>query len=346
VSVLKIRTLNFQKTNLIEKGIGTLLVENQFLNAIKKYLFGIKFDLVLYSTPPITFTKVVKFIKSKDSAKSYLLLKDIFPQNAVDLGILKNAGLLHRFFRLKEMKMYEASDFIGCMSPANVKYILKHNSNISSDIVEVCPNSIEIDNTQYDPESYSDIRELYKIPVKSTIFIYGGNLGKPQGLDFLLEVIESNNNKSDRFFIIIGSGIEFKRISEWFKLKNITNAILLKGLPKIDYDNLVRSCDVGLIFLDKRFSIPNYPSRLLSYMEFKMPILVATDENSDMGAIAEANKYGLFTVNGNLDDFNSKLDLMVGNETLIREMGENGHNFMLKNYTVDKSFQIIMKHFS
>ncbi len=89
ILILNVKTFNIQKTNLIEKGIGTLLIERQFLNAIKRNFNNVKFDLVLYATPPITFTKVVQYIKKKDKAKSYLLLKDIFPQNAVDMKMIK-----------------------------------------------------------------------------------------------------------------------------------------------------------------------------------------------------------------------------------------------------------------
>ena len=346
VNLLKIKTLNIQKTNIIEKGIATLLLENQFHREINQYFGNIKFDLILYSTPPITFTKVVKAIKKRDGAKSYLLLKDIFPQNAVDLGMMKENGILYRLFRRKERLMYAVSDFIGCMSPANVDYVLKYNPQIPVKTVEVCPNSIQLDNLKFEEKDSSSIRRQYNIKKDATIFIYGGNLGKPQGLDFLLEVLGSNKNKKDRFFIIIGSGTEWNKIAEWFKLNNISNAILINGLPKLEYDKLVKACDIGLIFLDKRFTIPNYPSRLLSYLEYKMPIITATDTNSDIGSIALQNKYGFFCENGNLDDFNELLNKFVGDKALIQEMGENGYQFLSNNYTVDKSYQIIMKHLS
>ncbi len=345
VELLKVRTLNIQKTNLIEKGVATLLLEYQFHKQINHYFDNIKFDLILYSTPPITFTKVIKSIKERDGAKSYLLLKDIFPQNAVDLGMLKKNGILHRFFRNKEKTMYAVSDYIGCMSPANVEYVLNHNPLILKEIIEVCPNSIELNNSEIIQDTKLSIRVKYNIPERATIFIYGGNLGKPQGLDFLLEILKSNNNKSDRFFIVIGSGTEWNRIYEWFKLNKISNAMLLEGLPKKEYDTLVRTCDVGLIFLDNRFTIPNYPSRLLSYLEYKMPIIAATDANSDLGELAVQNGYGLFSLHGNLDSFNSELNKLVGNEKLIMEMGKNGYQFLVDNYTVETSIQIIMNHF-
>ena len=143
ITLLKIKILNIQKANLIEKGVSTLLIEHQFLSGIKNHIKGVRFDLVLYSTPPITFTKVISYIKHRDGAKSYLLLKDIFPQNAVDLEMIKKDGLIHRYFRHKEKQLYQISDYIGCMSPANVAYLIKHNPEINPEIVEVNPNSIE-----------------------------------------------------------------------------------------------------------------------------------------------------------------------------------------------------------
>ena len=120
IKVLRVKTFNIQKTNLIEKGIGTLTIEKRFIKAIKKFYKDEQFDLVLYSTPPITFERVIKFIKKRDDARSYLLLKDIFPQNAVDLGMFSKKSLFYKFFRSKE-------DYIGCMSPKNVDYLIKNN---------------------------------------------------------------------------------------------------------------------------------------------------------------------------------------------------------------------------
>jgi glycosyltransferase involved in cell wall biosynthesis len=342
VNVLQVRTLNFQKTNLIEKGIGTLLVENQFLNTIKKYLLGIRFDLVLYSTPPITFTKVVRFIKSKDSAKSYLLLKDIFPQNAVDLGMMKRNGILHKYFTAKEKKLYAISDFIGCMSLANVEYLCKNNPDINPGIVHVNPNSVELINEKLIKERKIEIRNKFGIPLNVTTFIYGGNLGKPQGIDFLIEVLNANIVRVDCFFVIAGSGTEYGKIKKWFDIEKPTNAILLTSLPKNEYDKLVRACDIGMIFLDKRFTIPNYPSRLLSYLENEMPIISATDSNTDIGKEAEINGYGFYCESGNLELMNKQIDLFSTNPNLVKSMGSKGCQYLMRNFTVDKSYSIIM----
>ena len=130
VKILKVRTLNIQKTNVVEKGLGTLMIERQFKRAIRKHLSNVQLDLILYSTPPITFTKVVQHLKKKSpKAISYLLLKDIFPQNAVDIGMFSERSMLHKYFRKKEIGLYKTSDYIGCMSPANVEFVINATSS-------------------------------------------------------------------------------------------------------------------------------------------------------------------------------------------------------------------------
>ncbi|MCM1141913.1 MAG: glycosyltransferase family 4 protein, partial [Muribaculum sp.] len=309
VEILRIKTLNIQKTNVIEKGIGTLLLEGQFDRAIRKQWPEVKFDLVLYSTPPITFNKVIRAIKKRCGARSYLMLKDIFPQNAVDLGMLRKGSILHKMFRRKERELYALSDKIGCMSPANCRYVIDNNPDVDKSKVELCPNAIKpIEIEPLRENERTELLSKLNLPIDKTLFIYGGNLGKPQGLDFLLKVVDANEHRKDSHIIIVGDGTEYPRIKAWFDTNQPQNATLIARLPKDDYDKLVRACHVGLIFLDPRFTIPNFPSRLLSYLENSMPVLLATDPNTDMGRIAEANGFGLWSLSGDLPTFFSNMD--------------------------------------
>lgn len=344
VKILQVWTLNIQKTNLIEKGIGTLLLEYQYQRAIRKYWRNVKFDLVLYSTPPITFNKVIAALK-KQGVRTYLLLKDIFPQNAVDLGMLSKDSLIYKLFRKKEERLYHLSDFIGCMSPASVDYVLRNNREIERDKIEICPNSIELCKDGKVTCAKANLLQKLNIPSDKTLLIYGGNLGRPQGIDFLINVLAANEKRSDSYFIIVGSGTEYMKMKLWFDKTVPNNSCLLSYLPKLEYDTLVKACDVGLIFLDKCFTIPNFPSRLLSYLENKMPVLMATDRNTDIGEIAWANGFGLWTESGNIDTFMEMVDFMIADKTRMKAMGEKGYKFLCENYTVDKSYLTIMKHF-
>lgn len=340
VDILQVKTLNIQKTNWIEKGCGTLLIEQQYTRAIKKYLSDITFDLILYTTPPITLVKPIQYIKKRDGASTYLMLKDIFPQNAVDLELFTKDSIFYNYFSSKEKALYCISDRIGCMSPANVEYMKKHNPEIE-DKLEICPNAIDSVSglMKVDKES---IKNKYLIPTNATVFIYGGNLGKPQGIDFLLEVIESQKKNSKAFFLVIGSGTEYNRIADWFDANQPSNALLYKSLPVEEYEQLVQVADVGLIFLDARFTIPNYPSRLLGYLKYKKPIIAATDVNTDIGTIAVENNYGFSCVNGDLEAMSHFINQFVSNKDLIIEYGQNGYDFMMKHYTVENVYNQIL----
>lgn len=342
IHLLGVKTLNLQKTNVVEKGIGTILFENQFKNAIKKYLKDITFDLILYATPPITFTAVIRYLQSRNpKAVTYLLLKDIFPQNAVDLGMMSTKSPLYKFFRKKEKNLYRISDYIGCMSPANVEYVLTHN-DIDGDKVEVNPNSIEVVDSNVSDAEKREIRKKYGLPIDNPIFIYGGNLGKPQGIDFLIQCLQANLHREDCYFLIVGSGTEYSKLENWISKHNPRNISLYKRLPKNDYDFLVQSCDVGLIFLDHRFTIPNFPSRLLSYLEYKKPILAATDPNTDIGRLAKDNGFGLWCESNNVSQFTEKINAFVENPEHVKMMGEQGCQFMLQNYQVSTTYQRII----
>ena len=346
VSILKVKTLNIQKTSVLEKGLGTLLLESQYKRAIQKHLSNVKFDIILYSTPPITLTNVVKYIKKNNpNAISYLLLKDIFPQNAVDLRMFGKKSLLYWFFRKKEISLYKNSDFIGCMSPANVDFLHRQNPYYPFKNIEVAPNSIELINhgIEFDKNKTKD---KFKLPLEKTIFIYGGNLGKPQGIDFLIRCLDENKERKDCHFVIVGNGTEFIKINNWYQHHLEKNVTLLQGLPKNEYDQLVKACDVGLIFLDHRFTIPNYPSRLLTYLEYKMPVLCAIDPNTDIGRIAEDNGYGFWCESNSVKAFTSLVDKYTCHPDIIPIMGQKGYDFLCDNYLTKHTYQAIMRHIS
>ena len=131
---------------------------------------------------------------------------------------------------------------------------------------------------------------------------------------------------------------------DWYNSKHEANSTIsvkvMKGLPNKKYDYLVRPCDVGLIFLDHRFTIPNYLSRLLSYLENKMPILCATDSNCDMGSIAEENGY--WCESNEVNSLTGILDKMISSD--IKSMGENDYKFLKKNYLIENSYNAIMSY--
>ncbi len=344
-SILHIKTGNIQKTNLIEKGLSTLALEQQYINAIKKYFGNIKFDLVMYSTPPITFARVVAYIKKRDGAGSYLLLKDIFPQNSIDLGMLKKngiKGIIYKYFRNKEKQLYNLSDRIGCMSEANIRYLKKQDPWIDPDIIEVCPNSEEPRFLNLSEEEKKEIKSKYHIPEDKTIFMYGGNLGRPQCVPHIVECLKAcERDIKEAFFVIVGNGTDKAYLKRYINRDDPQNVLLLDALPKDEFEKLTAACDVGLIFLDYHFNIPNFPSRILTYMQAGIPIICCTDPNTDVGDVCENNGFGWKCLSDDVYEFEIKVKLSVTADKA--EMGKRAQDYFLAHYTSEQAYNIIMK---
>ena len=333
--VLKVKTGKVQKTNLIGKGIATLLLGTHFKRAIRQHLRGQRYDLVVYSTPPITLAGIVGYIKKSHGARSYLLLKDIFPQNAVDLGMMSKKGLkapIYWYFRALEKRLYAISDRIGCMSQANVDYVLKHNPQIDPSKVEICPNSIQARDLCVSKEARNALREKYGIPLDKKVFVYGGNLGKPQGVPFLIQCLQAQKDRQDVYYLIVGDGTEYAKLEAWFASARPANAKLMKKLPREDYDRMVAACDVGLIFLDHRFTIPNFPSRLLSYMQAGLPVLCCTDPNTDIGKVCVAGGFGWWCESKDVQAFEACVQQAL--QADLPPMGEAACSYLRSHFDV------------
>lgn len=343
-TVLRVKIGNNKKANLIEKGLTTVMLPTLYISAIKKYFSDVNFDLVMYPTPPITHYETVKFVKQRDGAKTYLLLKDIFPQNAVDIGMMSKTGvkgILYKHFRKVEKKLYAISDRVGCMSQANVDYVLKHNPEVEPAKVENCPNSIEVQDMSITAEERVAIRDKYCIPQDKKVFVYGGNLGKPQGIPFIIECLKKLSGHSEAYFLIVGDGTEFGKLQAFFDDEKPNNMKLLKRLPKVDYDRMVAACDIGLIFLDHRFTIPNFPSRLLSYMQAKLPVLACTDPNTDIGKVIEEGGFGWWCQSNDVEKFGEQIATIL--KTDLTPMKEIEYDFLKEHYSSSGCYEQIMK---
>ena len=340
--LLKLRIGNTQKTNIIEKGISTLLIEKQLISAIKKYFSSVKFDMVLYSTPPITFANAVKYVKKRDGAKTYLMLKDIFPQNAVDLGMMQTTGikgLIYKHFRNKEKKLYSLSDRIGCMSQANVEYLLKHNPETAREKVEICPNSVAVRDVRLNSEQKAEMRDKYEIPRDKKVFVYGGNLGKPQDVPFIVDCLRECSVLENAYFVIAGNGTDRHFLEKYVKEENPAHVKLFGQLPKTEYDRMIACCDVGLIFLDHRFTIPNFPSRLLSYMQAGLPVLACTDKSTDIGEVIANGSFGWKCESNDSKIFCETVSNICNKS--LGDMSENSYKYLQQNYSSEQLCSII-----
>lgn len=337
VKVVPVFTGKVTKTSFIKKGINLILLERRFYRVVKEYCKQ-PIDLLLYSTPPITFFGAIKKLKKNYKCTTYLLLKDIFPQNAVDLKIFSQKSLLYTFFRNKERKLYACSDLIGCMSPANVNYLLNNNSWIQQKKVHVSPNCIV-------PMATENVKASL-IEHKGLNLIYGGNLGKPQGVSFIIECCKVIEKYNDITFTIIGSGTECARLEKTVKDLNLKNTKLLSFMPKPEYVKLMADQDLGMVFLDDSFTIPNFPSRILDYLDNAIPIFACTDKASDVRQEICDEGAGFWCESNDIEAFEKTLQMIISNKSIIAPMREKARELLKDKYNAEIEVQNICKRVS
>ena len=283
---------------------------------------------------------IVKWAMNKFNAKSYLMMKDIFPQNGVDIGMYSQKSLIYKYFRKKEKKLYMTASKIGCMSEGNIEYLLKHNDYLEKDKLELFPNTVNVDNIKkISKEEKERVRKKYKLSSLDVAVIYGGNFGKPQGLDFLVDIINEYKDRKNIKFILIGKGTEKEKIFNG--VKDYKNVYTYDFMPRDDYEKISSACDIGFISLDKRFTIPNFPSKTLSYFASSVPIMACIDKNTDYSKLIEDSNCGYWVENGDLENFKIKFEELINNKKLREKMGNNGFKYLKKYYDVKQSVKIL-----
>lgn len=330
IDLIYIGSFQLYNVNIFRKGLSILSLPFFMRRAIKGLDLK-KFEVVLYETPPITWAGIVKEIKKKNKIKSFLMLKDIFPQNAVDIGLMKKEGVIFKYFKRKEKLLYEISDYIGCMSKGNMDYILKNNPEISQEKVYYFPN------TKKDTGNRSMDFEKENLQ-----FVYGGNMGLPQGVLNIAPAITYFKNDKGIEFIFVGKGTEWNKINEYFKEQK--NVKVLESLPREEYEKLLSTCDAGFIFLDSRFTIPNYPSRTLAYLEKGIPIIAATDKNTDIRNLVQDNNVGLWSCSDDIASLIENIKIMKENKEIRKEFSKNARELFLKEFQVERSVELLHKY--
>ncbi len=339
--VLRVKTMPLMNVGPIVKGIANLLLPYQYRNAIRKHLINSNFDLIITPTPPITLSGVARLLKRKNKAKIYLILRDIFPQNAVDVGFLSKRNPMYMYFRKKERELYRISDAIGCMTRGNITYVLKHNAEVDPGKLHLLPNWNKA--SAYSSESNMEILEKYNLKDKFVV-IFGGTLGVSQKVDNIIDLAKLHTDKKDLVFLVVGKGTHKKYFENRIKEEKLDNILVYDYLPRTDYEKLVSVAEIGLISLNEKFTIPNTPSRTLAYYNLKKPIFAIVDPNTDYGDLLMNDKSGYSCIYGDWDCYVNNFNELYKSRELRNQMGENGYRALLENYNPQKTYQIIMEN--
>lgn len=344
IEVFKINVGDYysSKVTKIDKGLTMLKLPYVFSYNIKKYLGKNKYDLIITSTPMLNNPLLIKKLKSLYMSKVLLIIWDIFPQNAVDLKIIKSKFLIDLFSK-KYNKSIELSDYISCMSQGNKKYLSEKYPNSSYKFF-ILKNWAQI--KEKPTFNKKLIKNKYGYTEEDFICIFGGNMGKPQKLENILELAKKSLDDKNIKFLFVGKGTERNLLENKVKNENINNIRFLDYIPREDYELITASCDVGLVSLDERFTVPNFPSKTTDYFKLELPILASLDSYAakDYGNFLQNEiKGGLFALAGNTEELYKQLLKLKEDKSLRDKLGKNGRKYYENELGVDKAYKTIMK---
>lgn len=336
VEVIRIKTLPLHKVNFIVRGISQLTLSFLFFRKVKKFIKG-KLDVVIVYSPPLPLALIGGKIKRRYGAKFILNIQDLFPQNAVDLGILKNK-LLIKFFELIEKKAYQSADKITFHSEGGRRFLIE-KKGVPAEKIATLQNWIDLEPFKNLTKEIS-FRKQYGLEGKF-IFLFAGIMGPAQGLEFLVKTAQKVSDLKDIVFLLVGDGMEKEKIEKMVKDYGLKNIIIKPFVSKDEYPYLVREAEVGLVCLSSENKTPFVPGKFLGYLAAAKPVLAFLNKESDGFALAREAGCGYAVRSDNPEEAEKAVRQIYGGRNELKRLGENGYRYALDNLSLEVSLKKI-----
>ena len=338
VRVARVKTPQIKGVSNLRRGFHEIRISALVWRKAGGFLSRHPADLIVFYSPTIFWGALVSRLKAMWHCRTYLILRDIFPEWAVDAGILKR-GVTYRFFRKKEIEQYGAADIIGVQSEGDLAYFGR-NFGVGRFQLEVLFNWTKLEESN---PPKTEIRLRLGL-VNKIVFFFGGNVGIAQDIDNLLRLAASLAGDSRIFFLIVGEGSEARRLKATIAERRLTNIRMLPPVEQREYISMVSEFDVGLISLDRRLKNHNIPGKLLSYFYWGLPVLASINAGSDLFALLDGNQAGICVANGDDEGLRAAALRLANDPELRRRMGRNGRLLLEEKFSVESAAQQILQH--
>ena len=292
-TIVRLKSPRAKELNYFRRTLAEIFMPLSMLLQLRRspYMRS-RFDGVVWYSPSIFLAPFVHALKVKSRALSYLIIRDIFPKWAFDLGLIRK-GMVFNFFNWVARYQYSIADVIGVQSHGDLCFV-EAEVKSSNSRIEVLANwlseapvtrcSIDIGKTRL---------------AGRKIFLYAGNMGPAQGMSVLLEFVRLMNVRRDLGFVFVGRGSESTKLAEKFSASSLSNVLVYDEIEPREIPGLCSQCHVGIVSLDMRHKSNNIPGKFLSYIRAGLPVLACVNPDSDLGEIIKEEKIGEVVEDGN-----------------------------------------------
>ncbi|HIP14801.1 MAG TPA: glycosyltransferase WbuB [Sulfurimonas autotrophica] len=328
ITICRFKSLKIKSINKVSRTISETLLSFYAWTRLKKYFQQNRHDLIIYYSPTVFWGSLVSKLKRLWGAKSYLVLRDFFPQWAIDQGLITKGSPIEKYFRFFEKKSYDVADTIGIMSKKNLEIFKKNYGKHSN--IEVLHNwakNIPLSSTS---TYYRDKLNLHG----KVVYFYGGNIGFAQDMMNIVRLANNMKNDEKAFFILVGSGDEVNIVEKAIIKYDLKNMLLLPAISQDEFKIMLSEFDVGLFTLDSQHTTHNFPGKLLGYMVEGLPILGSINEGNDLKEILDEYEAGLTSINPDDTLFYENAKKFL-NADYRKEVGKiNGRKLLIEKFSV------------
>jgi glycosyltransferase involved in cell wall biosynthesis len=286
-------------------------------NLRKSTLRSTEWDLVVWFSPPIFYRPLISALGrlSKGRARNYMILRDIFPEWLLDLGILKK-GPLYFVFRAIAISHYAIADAIGVQSESNLDYLPKW-IRLSRRRIEVLNNWLAAK-----PNVGCSISVEKTALAGRKIFVYTGNMGVAQGMEILIDLVESLHHRGDIGFLFVGRGTAFANLEAECESRALSNILFFNEIDSLEMPGLLAQCHIGLVALHPDHRTHNVPGKFVSYVCYGLPVLARVSGGTDLAKLIEEEGVGRAYTGNSVDELRLLAEELADNKALRNSMSE------------------------
>lgn len=329
VEVWRFKSGPIKDISRVKRLINESLLSFKGWRAIKSEIKQQNFDGVVYYSPSIFFGSLVSKIKKVADCKSYLILRDLFPQWAIDEGIIGKHSPITLYLKFFEKLNYKAADTIGLMSAKNVEVFNSLHPSYTN--TQVLPNWVSNTKQLHTQAYWRDKLNLQN----KVIFLYGGNIGKAQDMPNLMRLAKSMLEHEQGHFLFVGQGESYTEVEEFIKDNRLSNVTLLPSISQDAFKDLLLEVDVGLFSLAKTHTAHNFPGKILGYIANNLPILGSVNTGNDLQPVINDNDAGYVFENGEDSQLLNAAKLLLESSELRQQCGVNARELLDTHFSVE-----------
>lgn len=330
VDVWKFRSKPTRGVPYFRRAMNETLLSWFAYRGITKSKLDAEFDLVINYSPTIFFGLLAHWLR-RHGAFVYLVLRDFFPQWAVDEGLINKNSLVYYYFRFFEHLNYRASDVIAVQSPANQPVFdeIVRPRHFQTEVLYNWASPI----SDIDKSFGSSFIEAYKLREKF-IFFYGGNIGRAQDIPYILRLADSFRTKQGVHFLILGQGDQYTNTAQQILEMDLVNVTLAPSITQDEYRSLLTQVDVGLFTLSSNHRAHNFPGKILGYLAQGLPLLGAVNCGNDLIEIVNDAGAGCITINGDFERFVQSAFHIYEDAAARQAMQRNAKSLLARQFSV------------